>query len=194
MPARLRMLPLLFIVPMLLLACTVRAVVAEDTEETASGEVTLQVLDYAGFQELVASHHGSVVVVDVWSTSCPPCLREFPGLVDLHEQYEGEVACISLNLDYTGARNRSPEDYRERVMTWLERFGATFENVIASEGPTPCSSSSIWWPRPVCTCTTPRVSWSPSSIMSASMGLKKNSRMKMSARSWPNWWGGSQAE
>jgi thiol-disulfide isomerase/thioredoxin len=92
------------------------------------------VLDYAGIQELIASHQGSVVVVDVWSTSCAPCLREFPGLVALDAEYGDEVACISLNIDYTGARNRTPEDYRERVMTWLERFGATFENVLAAEG------------------------------------------------------------
>lgn len=102
-------------------------------------EITLQVLDYEGLQQLIASHQGSVVVVDVWSTTCGPCLDEFPNLVILHHQYndgqdEGKVACISLSLDYSGASNRTPEDYRQKVMRFLTGFGATFENVLASEG------------------------------------------------------------
>ena len=103
--------------------------------EEPAAEVPLVVLDYEGLMALIESHQGTVVVVDVWSTSCPPCLREFPNLVDLSEAYEEtDVACISVSVDYTGASNRTPEDYRERVMRVLTGFGATFENVLASEG------------------------------------------------------------
>ena len=96
--------------------------------------VTLEVMSYDETMNLVRAHRGRVVVLDVWSTSCPPCIREFPNLVKLHQEYPGEdLACISLNIDYYGAAARSPEDDRPNVMRLLQTFGATFDNVLASE-------------------------------------------------------------
>lgn len=130
---RLWLLPIVLALP---IGCTPPAdEIAKESAGEADSEVTLQILDYDGLQELIASHQGSVVVLDVWSTTCLPCLREFPGLVKLDRQYdEVDVACISVSLDYLGASNREPEYYRDDVLNVLKRFDATFENVLAAEG------------------------------------------------------------
>ncbi len=53
----------------------------------SSDDVRLQTLDYDGLQKLIASKQGKVVVLDVWSTGCPPCMKSFPDLVALQRKY-----------------------------------------------------------------------------------------------------------
>lgn len=98
----------------------------------AASGVKLQVLDVAGLEQLIASHRGKVVVVDAWSTSCEPCLKEFPNLVAMGRELGPErLACVSLSLDFDGIGK--PEEKQAKVLKFLERFGATFDNVLASE-------------------------------------------------------------
>ncbi|TWT30814.1 Thiol-disulfide oxidoreductase ResA [Blastopirellula retiformator] len=97
-------------------------------------EVTVRVLDYEGIRMLVESQRGKVVVVDYWATDCPPCLKEFPGLVDLDRQYADQgVVCVSVSLDYIGLPNKPAADYIPQVKPFLEKFGATFDNVLAGD-------------------------------------------------------------
>lgn len=98
----------------------------------SDADITLQVLDYEGIQRLIAAQQGKVVVLDCWSTSCEPCMKEFPGLVALHRKYGPErVACISLSFDYEGLGK--PEDVQQPVLEFLRRQQATFTNVLSSD-------------------------------------------------------------
>lgn len=95
-------------------------------------EVRLDIKDFDGVMALVKSHQGKVVVMDAWSTSCEPCMKEFPGLVALHKKYGSDkVACISLSLDYIGLGK--PEDQAPQVLKFLREQGATFDNVLSSD-------------------------------------------------------------
>jgi thiol-disulfide isomerase/thioredoxin len=94
--------------------------------------VELKMLDYDGIQELIASHKGKVIVMDAWSTACPPCIKEFHNLVELHDKYPpDQLACISLSFDYDGIGK--PEDKTPRVLKFLREQKATFDNVLSSE-------------------------------------------------------------
>lgn len=98
----------------------------------ATEKVAVQILDHDGIQQLIAGHQGKVVVVDCWSTSCPPCVEEFPKLVSLHKQYGPEkVACVSLSFDYEGVG--MPEEVEPTVLAFLEKQGATFDNILNRE-------------------------------------------------------------
>lgn len=96
-------------------------------------DVTLQLQTWAETQELIASFKGKVVVVDVWSTACEPCLREFPNLVALQEKHGDQLVCIGLNSDYAGVRKKPPEFYRDRVMKVLNDKAAKIVNVMCTE-------------------------------------------------------------
>ena len=65
--------------------------------KTATENVTLDIKSWDETLELVAQHKGKVVVLDVWSTSCEPCMAEFPHLVELHKQH-GEK--LKIRWDY----------------------------------------------------------------------------------------------
>jgi thiol-disulfide isomerase/thioredoxin len=94
--------------------------------------VSLQTLDYDGIQKLIASHKGKIVVMDCWSTSCEPCMREFPKLVELHKKHGADkVACISLSFDYEGIGK--PDEVQPGVLAFLEQQQAMFDNVLCSE-------------------------------------------------------------
>lgn len=83
--------------------------------------VELTVADLAQLEETVKSHAGKVVVVDVWSTSCAPCMREFPHLVGLSQNNPEHLACISLNVDYIGLKSKPPEFYSAKVREFLQQ-------------------------------------------------------------------------
>ncbi len=96
-----------------------------------AAEVTVDLIDHDGLAAVVGAAKGKVVVLDCWSTSCPPCVKEFPGLVALHEKYAGKVDCVSLSLDYEGIGK--PEELLPAVKEFLESRKATFRNLLAKE-------------------------------------------------------------
>jgi thiol-disulfide isomerase/thioredoxin len=83
-------------------------------------EVTL--VDHAGLMRAVEARRGRIVVLDCWSTSCPPCVKEFPGLVTLAAKYRDQIACLSLAFDYEGIG--TPEEVLPPVQAFLEQIGA----------------------------------------------------------------------
>lgn len=98
----------------------------------ARDDVQLSIESFDGIQSRLASHKGKVVVMDAWSTSCPPCMKEFHNLVDLHKKYgPDKVACVSLSFDYEGLDK--PEEVKPRVLEFLQSQGATFENLMSNE-------------------------------------------------------------
>jgi thiol-disulfide isomerase/thioredoxin len=101
--------------------------------DIGKSKVPLKIVDWDETLKLVAAHKGKVVVLDAWSTSCPPCMKEFPNLVKLHQKYGGkQVVCMSLSCDYAGIKNKPPEYYRERVLKFLEKHDAGFENLLSN--------------------------------------------------------------
>jgi len=94
--------------------------------------LTLQVLNWEETQKLVAGHMGKVVVVDLWSSDCLPCLQEFPHFVEFQNKHKGEVVCLSVNFNYVGYQSETPESHREQVLEFLTRHQANFQHVISS--------------------------------------------------------------
>jgi thiol-disulfide isomerase/thioredoxin len=57
-------------------------------------------VDEAGYQKLIQSQKGSVVVVDFWATFCKPCRSEMPQLVKLNEKLKAKgVRLVTVSAD-----------------------------------------------------------------------------------------------
>ncbi len=95
-----------------------------------TANVTLDIKSWDETLELVAQHKGKVVVLDLWSTSCDPCMVEFPHLVELHKQHGDKLVCMSASCDYAGIKSKPPESYRDHVLEFLTKQNATFQNVL----------------------------------------------------------------
>ena len=78
----------------------------------------------------INKHAGKIVVVDLWSNFCPPCMREFPNLVNLQSENRDHVKCISVNLNYTGAEDDSVEQQQAEADAFLNRINGTETNKV----------------------------------------------------------------
>lgn len=103
-------------------------------EESASGTgLKIEILDWDQTQAIVAAHPGQVVVLDMWATYCPPCLKELPGLVALQKKYPQQVHCVSVCLDFDGDETIPPAKLEPEVRPVLERIKADgIQNVLLS--------------------------------------------------------------
>jgi thiol-disulfide isomerase/thioredoxin len=105
---------------------------ATATATADSPAVVIRLVDHAEVEAERAKHSGKVVVLDCWSTSCPPCVKEFPGLVKLQETFGDRVVCLSLSFDYEGIG--APEEVVPRVEGFLRDVGAgAIVNLVARE-------------------------------------------------------------
>ncbi|MCA9070444.1 MAG: TlpA family protein disulfide reductase, partial [Planctomycetaceae bacterium] len=100
-----------------------------DGDSAQSDKVSVEIDNWEGLQERVKKAKGKVVVVDLWSTQCVPCLKEYPHLVKLHNERKAEVACLSFNLDFYGVG--TPEELKPDVLAVLKKLNSTLPNFMS---------------------------------------------------------------
>jgi peroxiredoxin len=56
--------------------------------------------DLQGGRQTLAAHKGKVVVLNFWSTTCPPCVQELPSLNQLYkDQRQAGLLVLGIALD-----------------------------------------------------------------------------------------------
>lgn len=77
----------------------------------------LTLVDLAGNSVSLNDHLGSVVLVNLWATWCPPCKEEMPTLKTFYEKYKAD-GFVLLAIDQ--------EEALEIVEPFVKEFGLTF--------------------------------------------------------------------
>jgi thiol-disulfide isomerase/thioredoxin len=99
--------------------------------------ITVQEVKYAGLQDLVLKNRGKVVVVDFWAINCPPCIRNFPHMLETQKKYGKDgLVSISVSLDKVDTvafKDDTAAKRNERVLRLLEKLGSTITNLILDE-------------------------------------------------------------
>lgn len=100
----------------------------------AAATIELNIVSFDELQASITESKGKIVVVDYWSTSCPPCMEEFPSLVALHNKLpHDQVRCVSASLDYDGLPDYPIEECRKAALEFLEQSKSTLDNFILSD-------------------------------------------------------------
>ncbi len=100
--------------------------VAADQAAWEKRPVSVASLDEAAAKNLRANASKNLRLVNFWSTTCGPCVKEFPGLVDVGRRFQGRaMEFISISLD--------PVAQAPAVAKFLEsRHAATPEPLMES--------------------------------------------------------------
>ncbi len=92
-----RALPALLVLPLLLLACGCN----DNTHPGAIGHRAPNFTIHNGAETVsLKQYRGHVVVLNFWASWCPPCLEEFPSLIQLQQEMPDiRVLAISFDTD-----------------------------------------------------------------------------------------------
>lgn len=77
----------------------------------------------------LADYAGEPVILDFWSLTCPPCIEEMRHLRSMHNESDGEINILSINID-SGTVGRDA-----RVKEMVESNQLRFP-VLLDDGPT----------------------------------------------------------
>jgi thiol-disulfide isomerase/thioredoxin len=92
----------------------------------------VRILSWAQTEEFIRKEHSrKVVLVNVWTRTCPACVEGFPDFARLQERFgRNWFACVSVNCDYDGIEGKPPEFYRDWVEKFLREQDARFDHVL----------------------------------------------------------------
>lgn len=91
--------------------------------------VQLKAIGFQEWDRQLASYKPSIVVVDMWAMWCTSCIKRFPKMVEMHEEYAPRgVEFVSLNLD-----NRDDTAAVQQAEQFLKEMNATFDNFHMDE-------------------------------------------------------------
>jgi thiol-disulfide isomerase/thioredoxin len=90
--------------------------------------VTLDELDVPLAQKLRANKSGNVRVINFWSTTCGPCVAEFPELIDTYRRFQNRnVDFISISMDPIGQKAKVKKFLESRHAALSSRTKASME-------------------------------------------------------------------
>lgn len=120
-----------------------RGLVAEDQKRWEALEVKLDTLDVAGAKALAKNDTQKLRIVNFWSTTCGPCIAEFPDLVDTYRRFQNRpVELITISLDPASGRAAVEKFLKEqhaalspRTAKSVEAEGRTTNNYLYQGNP-----------------------------------------------------------
>ncbi len=75
-----------------------------------------------------------ITIVNVWQTTCAPCVSEMPALDQLNKEYDdSEVQIVGLCLDVVPGGTTVDETKRSEEIRILKESGAEFTQILANE-------------------------------------------------------------
>lgn len=90
---------------------------AAELQADVAPPFTLETVD--GKQVSLADYKGQVVMLNLWATWCPPCVRETPRLVRLHEKYQSQgFAVLGINTTYQDDRAKVAQFVRDQGVSY----------------------------------------------------------------------------
>ena len=105
--------------------------VVEDNKNWNSAKITLDEIDANGLKRLAKNNTKKYRLFNVWSTTCAPCVEEFPGLVSVSRRMgmrNFELITVSTDLS----------SQREQTLAFLDKFRAALpkrlEESLEAEG------------------------------------------------------------
>lgn len=109
-------------------------------------QTEVSVVQYENLEKRIAQEHDKLLVVNFWSTTCGPCVKELPHFMDVNAEYvdnqKFKMILVSLDrladkervLKFIKNKNLTAEvvllDDIKRMNTWIPRFEKDWDGNI----------------------------------------------------------------
>lgn len=106
----------------------------------------VQVMNYEELEQRIKKENDKMLVVNFWSTTCGPCVKELPDFIKVNEKFKNnpkfKMLLVSLDrikdkekvIQFISKKNLSAEvvllDDIKRMNTWIPRFDKNWEGNI----------------------------------------------------------------
>lgn len=91
-------------------------------------------LDTKGKSVSLSDFKGKLVVLDVWATTCTPCIAEFPHLKELVKQFKGkEVIFIGIATDRVNQKDTWLKFVAEEQLPGIQLFAEGWNNSLCKD-------------------------------------------------------------
>ena len=77
---------------------------------------------------------GKIVFIDYWGTWCPPCVMEFPHMVELWDQFRRNPEFVFVSVSSTFAQHENVAEVKEATDSFLKSHSVTFPTYIDADG------------------------------------------------------------
>jgi thiol-disulfide isomerase/thioredoxin len=108
--------------------------------ETPESEVALRFDDGEAQPHSLADYRGRIVLLNIWATWCPPCVKEIPALDRLVVALDGvDVAVVAVSIDSKGinaVRKAFADLDVQKLAPYIDRSGQALRTVRAMGLPT----------------------------------------------------------
>ncbi|MGO4888308.1 TlpA disulfide reductase family protein [Anaerobacillus sp. MEB173] len=79
-------------------------------------------------KKALSDYRGEIVILNMWASWCPPCRKEMPDLIQLHDDYKEQgVAVVGINM---ASVERNAYDAKE----FMEEFQVNFPTLVDVDG------------------------------------------------------------
>ena len=90
-------------------------------------------------QQSLAPFQGKVIILDIWATWCPPCIKEIPDFIKLQDKYRNQgLEIIGVSVDPVDSRGGGGA---AAVAPFVQRMGVNYSiwmiNDFSALGPYP---------------------------------------------------------
>jgi thiol-disulfide isomerase/thioredoxin len=95
-----------------------------------------KLIKYDQLADLVRQNKGKVVVVDLWTTACIPCIEKFPKMVEMQTKYAADgLVIITVNVDPSITDPAARPVVLAAIQSLLASKKVTLTNRILDETP-----------------------------------------------------------
>lgn len=110
-----------------------------------AGQVAVELVDRKRFDEVIASCHGRVVLVDFWADWCSPCVENLPHVIELADRLRDRgLAVVTVNVNAPEAAEQTVGFLKSRgadgATNLISRYEGASRSMSAFEIPSglPC--------------------------------------------------------
>ena len=132
----------LLLLPILLLAFIATSHAQETTFETAGLENKMIALDgkEIAFKDILQKYKGKTIVIDIWASWCPDCIKGMPKVKELQEEFQKNTVYLFLSMD------KNADAWKKGI----EKYEVKGEHYLVTDGMKGIFGKSIkldWIPR-----------------------------------------------